>query len=364
MNWPGLIRFFIKKEGVILVIVLAIIGVCYYVGKDRQKTVKPPDRELGRVVQSATPDNAAPKENILQTRQLEPVNHTETRQQPLQNQLSIAPRKVTLAAFYEDVSVSAPSPSPTPAQVPKTWLPGSVLIPCSLVTTLESSAHLNTPVIGEVIRDVWQNGHLIIPFATTVSCVTQSNAVNDRVEVAGEWLFVFPDGKSLRVPAIACTRQWDPSTQQKGARDAVAGLIGENVESDKWANAKAFIALLMTSVNQTVTAGASQVLSRGYGGVVLPDTSSIQAKYLDQLMNGETGDGRFVRVSAGTQFYLFPTDTILPSHRAIVSTSRVSEGDEQTPLSPEAQSAEQMTRDLMKAGQPQQNATPSTKIRF
>lgn len=161
----------------------------------------------------------------------------------------------TLVSFYAQVS-STPSPTPTPAperKDPEWWLPPSIFIPCALVNTVESS-HINTPVVGEVIRDCYQNGRLIIPAGTIVSSFSQNGAVRDRIEVAGVWLFVFHDGRSLKVPGIACDREADPSNQQFGIEDGSAGLQGELVESDHWANAKAFIALLMTAAVQSGTA--------------------------------------------------------------------------------------------------------------
>jgi hypothetical protein len=34
-------------------------------------------------------------------------------------------------------------------------------------------------------------------------------------------------------------------------------------------------------------------------------------------LNGETGDGRFVRVRSSKEFYVFVTDTVLPGNRTI-----------------------------------------------
>ena len=145
--------------------------------------------------------------------------------------------------------------------------------------------------------------HLIIPAGTIVSSFAQSGAVRDRIEVAGTWLLVFPDGRQLKVNGIACVRQADPNNQQFGPEDGSAGLQGDLVESDHWANAKAFLALLLTATTQAGTSAVNSALSssRFGGGVALPDTSGIQAKYLDQLLNGQTGDGRFVRVPSGTE---------------------------------------------------------------
>jgi len=156
-----------------------------------------------------------------------------------------------LVSFYAQVPMPTPSPTPVPeaASRPLAWLPPGTFIPCALVNTVESS-HINTPVVGEVLCDMYQNGRLIVPAGAIVSSFAESGAVRDRIEVAGEWLIVYPDGRHLRVRGVACDREADPTNQQFGVEDGSAGLQGELVESDHWANAKAFIALLMTAAMQ------------------------------------------------------------------------------------------------------------------
>jgi len=55
--------------------------------------------------------------------------------------------------------------------------------------------------MGEVIRDGYEKNdgvtHVIVPAVTIVSCFARSGAVRDRIEVAGVWLFAFPDGRQL-----------------------------------------------------------------------------------------------------------------------------------------------------------------------
>ena len=228
-------------------------------------------------------------------------------------------------------------------------------------------------MVGEVTRDVIQNNdgarHLIVPAGTLVSCFAQSGAVRDRIEVAGVWFFVFPDGRHLRVPGMALVREADPSNQQFGDEDGSAGLAGETVETDHWASAKA---LLITTSAQTGTAVATATLQAAHttGVVGLPDTTPILSKYIDQLLNGETGDGRYIHVRAGTEFYIFPTDTILPSHRSVVTASQTGtpgNGNEPTSSAPVDQGAIEMEREILKASQQQptpQDANSPPKFKY
>ena len=379
MNWLSFVRFWYKGPGLILVVIGIGLGVAWTIkeGQDKQRAEaekRQVQRPLGQVNPATTVDQSqAAKEALLSNRRLSPGFKSEPETVPIQNvPVSVPGRPAALpqlVSFYAQVA-STPSPTPTPAPERKQaeyWLPPSIFIPCILVNTVESS-HINTPVVGEVSRDCYQSGHLIIPAGTVVSSFAQNGAVRDRIEVAGTWLFVFADGRQLKVPGIACDREADPSNQQFGIEDGSAGLQGELIESDHWANAKAFIALLMTATMQTGTAVATSALQASHttGVVGLPDTTPILAKYLDQLLNGETGDGRFVRVRASTEFYIFPTDTVLPSHRSIVNQASMKTEEPASEISSDpGQAAIQLERQLMKESQQQPSpSNDSPKFKY
>jgi len=325
-----LVRFFISGPGAILVVIGLILWVCWVIkqGEDKERAEaekRQVQRALGQVNPKDQVDKAtAPKDVLLSDHRLNAPQPNLPARSPAVNQSpQFAQQRAVLAplvSFYAQVPMPTPSPTPTPDTPSRAqaWLPPGTFIPCALVNTVESS-HINTPVVGEVLRDMYQNGRLIIPAGAIVSSFAESGAVRDRIEVAGEWLIVYPDGWHLRLRGVACDREADPANQQFGIEDGSAGLQGELVESDHWANAKAFIALLMTAAMQTGTAVATSTLQAAHttGVTSLPDTTPILTKYLDQLLNGETGDGRFVRVRASKEFYLYVTETVLPAKRVI-----------------------------------------------
>jgi Bacterial conjugation TrbI-like protein len=331
-----LILFFVRGPGAILLVVCAIILVGWAIkqGQDKQRAEaekRQKTRELGAVNPRENVDaSQAAKEALLSDRKLSAGFNTAPEAAPIPN-APVLPRGQqqqlpSLVSFYAQVAAT-PQPTPAPAperRDPETWLPPSIMVPCSLVITIESS-HINTPVLGIVIRDMYENGHLIVPAGTLVSSFAQSGAVRDRIEVSGTWVFVFPDGRSLKVKGIALDREADPSYQNFGVEDGSAGLQGELVESDHWANAKAFIGILMTAAMQTGTAAVNGAVSNSSigGGVVLPDTTPVLGKYLDQLLNGETGDGRFVRVPASKEFYVFVMETLRPDRRSIDNSASI-----------------------------------------
>ncbi|MBV8378952.1 MAG: hypothetical protein JO279_18320 [Verrucomicrobia bacterium] len=363
------LRFFSPgRPGFILVLIAVGLGVCWLWidAHDKLKAEAAKhqvERELGKVNPNDNVDlSQAQKEKLLSDRRLIPGQNTE-QASPAQQTAPIpnAPNRAalpSLVSFYGQVQAapaSSPTPKPEEHRTPKTWLPPGTFIACMLVNTVESS-HINTPVLGEVTHDVCQNGNMIIPAGSIVSCFTASGAVRDRIEVAGQWLITYADGKHLRVHGIACDREADPTNQQFGIEDGSAGLQGELVESDHWANAKAFIALLMTAAVQSGTAAASSALSRDGGAVVLPDTTPVLAHYLDQLLNGETGDGRFVRVRSSKEFYLFVTDTVFPAKRVISGDEPAPDNPAAAPVEtdPSVRAALKMEREIQNAAQPQE----------
>ena len=343
------LEWFYKGPGLLIIVVAAIIGGGLWMrhkqdAKAKAIEEKEPKHDLGKLNPQTPVDASKVQQEVdLDKRQIAPAYRSvpeEGRQTPQPTPPPIAHPK--LVSFYAQVTESptpTPTPAPTPRPAPEVWCPPSRFIPCVLINTVNSS-QMDTPVVGKVERDIIcvntggdgkDHRVITIPAGTVVSSFANGGAIRDRIPVAGTWLFVFPDNRSLKVPGIACNREADPSTMQFGDEDGSAGLKGELVETNHWANAQAFLVLLMGQANQVVTAAASSAASRGFGGgVVLPDTNAIQAKYLNQLFNGETGDSRYVHVASATEFYIFPTDSIMPRHRAI--DNRASTEKEQAAL--------------------------------
>src|ERR1700724_2144137 len=117
-------------------------------------------RPLGQVKPSEAIDKeTAPKEVVLSNQRINPAVTSGQDIQALQRpapafasaQRAALPQ---LVSFYAQVQSPVPSPPPQPERRkdPQAWLPPGVSIPCALVNTVESS-HINTPVVGEVLRD-------------------------------------------------------------------------------------------------------------------------------------------------------------------------------------------------------------------
>ena len=235
-----IIRFFPTMPGALLPLIGGLLVIAWFVAEQRghQGPSTGPQRELGAVKPVASvPADRAQQEEVVENRSVIPVQPVVERQpQPQRAALgekeepkAPPPPVQSAVSFYVSAS---PAPTPTPVvrkAPPKIWLPRGIFIPCALVNTVDSS-HMDTPVVGEVVRDVWQrnNGtsHLIIPAGTLVNCFATAGRVRDRVEVKGTWSLTFPDGLEYELEGVACDRKADPETQEYGLEDGSAGLQG------------------------------------------------------------------------------------------------------------------------------------------
>ena len=77
-------------------------------------------------------------------------------------------------------------------------LPYGRLLRCELVNTVDST-NIDTPIIGLVIEDIWNEGRLIIPAGTEVHGVAQKSPVRERIGSDRQWFLVFQDGRELPI---------------------------------------------------------------------------------------------------------------------------------------------------------------------
>jgi len=332
-----MIRFFTTMPGAVLPLVAGLLVVAWFVVEQRRHGSPAntgPQRELGQVKpMTSVPADRAQQEEVVENRSVIPVQpvveklpQTGGAALPQKEEPKVSPPPVQSAvSFYVSAS---PAPTPTPAvrkAPPKIWLPRGIFIPCALVNTVDSS-HMDTPVVGEVIRDVWQrndgNSHLIIPAGTLVNCFSTAGRVRDRVEVKGTWSLTFPDGLEYELEGVACDREADPENQEYGLEDGSAGLQGNLYYTDRYAELKAFGAAALTGVLQ----GFQTVQGTAYNGNSLehtPQNATLQGatNVADLLvlkyLNANDGDETYVQVKAGKEFYIYPTTVIRPDKRSV-----------------------------------------------
>ena len=222
------------------------------------------------------------------------------------------------------------TPKPPPA-IPQTifaikeqpisefFLPYGRMLRCELVNTVDST-NMDTPIIGLVTENAWNHGRLIIPAGTEVHGLAQKSAARERIGSDRRWFLVFQDGRELPVSGTVLDYAPDPRKPDAWQEsDGSAGLRGFSVKSDKYAEAKAILASMISAgadaFPQTTTllsplGGATQINS---GGIENAFSAGLQAGgeiYSKRLLEQLEKNPYFVRVPAGSTFYLYVTQTI------------------------------------------------------
>ena len=208
------------------------------------------------------------------------------------------------------------------SELSKTYAPYGRLIPCETVITLESSK-LDTPVIGLVTEDVWNNGRLIIPAGAEVHGRASLDRSRERIAASGKWVVVWRDGTNLNgtelvLNGIALDREKDDTTGEFGLRDGSAGLIGDLIRTDNTEEIKLFASTFLAGMasgfqqvqTQSTQFGLEQVATGSARNAALQGTGDVLNAYAHQIQEAIAQDGFFVRVPAGKQFYLYVTQTI------------------------------------------------------
>ncbi len=229
--------------------------------------------------------------------------------------------------------IARPGPTPkAPPPIPQTifaikeaprsenYLPFGRLLRCELVNTVDST-NIETPIIGLVIEDVWHDGRLIIPAGSEVHGIAQKTAARERIGSERQWMLVFQDGRELPLSGTVldyAPEGVDPETWAE--TDGSAGLRGYMIASDKYAEAKAILAAMIsagagafpatTNIISPLTGGVTQVQD---GGITDAVSAGIQAGgqiYAQRLLEKLDRDPYYVRIPAGTLFYLYVNQTV------------------------------------------------------
>lgn len=237
------------------------------------------------------------------------------------------------ASRAPDTAESKPSstsklPPPIPQSIYATkevsrsgsYLPFGRLLRCELVNTVDST-NIETPIIGLVAEEVWHDGRLIIPAGTEVHGIAQKNAARERIGSERKWVLVFQDGREL--PLSGTVLDYAPDASKSGGwseTDGSAGLRGYMIATDKFAEAKGVLAAMisagagafpqMTNIISPLTGGVTQVQGGGYQDAIAAGIQAGGQIYSQRLLENLQKDPYYVRVPAGTLFYLYVTQTV------------------------------------------------------
>ncbi len=257
----------------------------------------------------------------------------------------------------------APTPQPTPQAastpkppppVPQTifssveraigndFLPYGRMVRCELVNTIDSTS-IETPIIGLVIADVWHDGRLIIPAGAEVHGAAQQVAARERLGSQRQWIIVFQDGRELPVSGMALNYAPDPAGAELWAEaDGAAGLQGYTIQSDKYAEAKAILAAMISAGAGAFPdstdiispfGGVTQVQDGGIGDAFSAGIQAGAQIYSERLLRNLDNDPFFVRVPAGTLFYLYVTQTVNLDEASIGNSESLTAAQSDNPTS-------------------------------
>ena len=194
------------------------------------------------------------------------------------------------------------------------------MLRCELVNAVEST-NIETPIIGLITEDVWQAGRLVIPAGTEVHGLAQKTAARERIGSERQWVLVFQDGRELPLSGTVLDYAPDGTKGDQWAEtDGSAGLRGYMIAADKYAEAKAVLAAMisagagafpqMTNIISPLTGGVTQVQNGGYQDAVAAGIQAGGQIYSQRLLEGLKNDPYYVRVPTGTTFYLYVAQTV------------------------------------------------------
>jgi Type IV secretory pathway, VirB10 components len=198
------------------------------------------------------------------------------------------------------------------------FLPYGRLLRCELVNTVDSTL-IDTPIIGLVTEDVWHDGRLVIPAGTEVHGAAQKSAARERIGSERQWMVVFQDGRELPISGTVLDYAPD-GTDAWGETDGSAGLRGYMIASDKFAEAKAILASMIsagagafpetTNLVSPLTGAATEIQNGGYQDAIAAGIQAGGQIYAQRLLDGLEKEPSYVRVPGGTLFYLYVTQSV------------------------------------------------------
>jgi hypothetical protein len=195
------------------------------------------------------------------------------------------------------------------------FAPFGRLIPCETVITVDSSS-IQTPIIGLVTENVYFGGRLVIPAGTEIHGTAQTDHQRERIASGNNWTFIWQNGMEMQIKAVALDREFDNETNQSGwaITDGSAGLRGEVIKSDNFADIKLFAATFLSGAASALTEKQQTIFgpvnSPTLNNAPFAGAQAVLQTYAQQIFDSIQKDGFYIRVPSGKQFYLYVLQTI------------------------------------------------------
>lgn len=315
----------------LLLVVVAVAGLAFYVSKQPADSVNAPPKGKGDGKPAPTLVAEDKKKELGENRtammgsqqQVERFNVPAKKPAPpsLLNTTGSSQKQQPQQPppFPRLVHITNTVPEPFVPQEPRLFAPRGVLIKAALVITVDSSS-LETPVLGLVTEDLYWNQQLILPAGTQVHAKAAKGRTRDRIEINGNFTFIWEDGREYSIGGIALDHQ-RLSDDTYAITDGSAGIRGQIVKNDQYAEVKIVIAEALQGImnnNQQqfqsiyglTPTNTSRNAALGGGSQAASAYSQLLTKKLDQDLD-------FVRVPAGTQFYIYTLGVFEPQLASI-----------------------------------------------
>ena len=324
----------LQKPAVQMILLLVVVGIgaaAFYLSKQPPQAINAPKTKAGVVI---PPQGLLPEEKT--------VNQDGTRfaargdEQDVQKfypppKKPAPPTIITTTAGGNNGKPQQPPPYPKLAHIaaaqtedftpspPTLFAPRGTLIKAALVLTLDSSA-LDTPVLALVTEDVYFNKKLIVPAGTQVISKASTGRTRDRIEIKGNFTFIWTDGREYSISGVALDHERLPDGSFS-ITDGSTGVRGQIIKNDQYAELKILVAEALQGVMnnnqsqfQTIYGLAPQNTDRN---AALGGGSQAASAYSGMLTKKLEQDLDFVRVGAGTQFYIFINEVFEPGLASI-----------------------------------------------
>lgn len=360
LNARGILSFFSSKTGLVLLFLAGVgilLAITYY-GTSNAQRQEDDERRLSNAkeippVTSTTTRPVAPAPAAVSTPTPPPWVPPAPTPEPTER--AAVTKKRAPLNLYSASPTPAPTPGPTPlppiGEYP--YAPFGRMLQCRLVNTVES-INTRTPIIAVTTENLWWDGRIVIPAGTELHGTGSPDALRDRISAEGTWRAIiantadFPDGAELELAGLALDMEVKVSKTGQvrwGEIDGSAGLKGDVLKNDKWAEVKLFASQIISGAAAGFTPTQASLL--GPIPVAGPQTAGINAitqplnTYAENILNSIERDGFFVRVPGGKQFYLYVTQ---PIDMRYARLARSPQGDQEKvaqqetgslPLSPE-----------------------------
>ena len=203
-------------------------------------------------------------------------------------------------------------------QVSDTYAPYGRLIPCETIITIDS-AKIETPIIGYVTEDVWHDGRLIVPAGAEVHGKAQVDPSRERIAGEDTWVIVWRtsdrlNGAELPLHGMALDLERNEQSGTWALTDGSAGLRGDIIKTDKWAEIKLFASTFLSAAtaglentqtsSNVLTGQTTQTPLDTPKNAALQGASAVLNNYAQQIADSIKRDGFYVRVPAGKQLPL------------------------------------------------------------